>query len=216
MIDAANVGAIIAFFRDEKPTEDAFCEQISLWSSIAVLALERRRLYEQLSFRAQYDGLTGLPNRALLYERLEAEIALASRSGSLLGILYVDLDGFKETNDVFGHGAGDAVLQEVARRMIHSVRRGDTVGRIGGDEFVVLLPLLGRREDAEHISAKISAALRQPVRSTSRPSVSAPAWASVSGRSMESGRICCSRAPTRTCIGRRTSSGDAGTKPTMP
>jgi diguanylate cyclase (GGDEF)-like protein len=163
VIDAANVGAIIAFFTDEKPTEDTFGEQLGLWSSIAVLALERRRLYEQLSFRAQYDGLTGLPNRALLYDRLEAEIALASRSGSLLGVLYVDLDGFKETNDVFGHGAGDAVLQEVSRRMIHCVRRGDTVGRIGGDEFVVLLPLLGRREDAEHISAKISAALRQPV-----------------------------------------------------
>jgi len=163
VVDSGNVGAIIAFFTAEQPAEEAFCEQIGLWSSIAVLALERRRLYEQLSFRAQYDVLTGLPNRALLYERLEAEIALASRSGSLLGILYVDLDGFKETNDVFGHGAGDAVLQEVSRRMLHNVRRGDTVGRIGGDEFVVLLPLLGRREDAEHISAKISAALRQPV-----------------------------------------------------
>jgi len=161
--DAGGVGAIVVFFRDQKPAEEAFGEQIGLWCSIAVLALERRRLYEQLSFRAQYDGLTGLPNRALLYERLEAEIALAARSGSLLGILYIDLDGFKETNDVFGHGAGDAVLQEVSRRMTHSVRRGDTVGRIGGDEFVVLLPMLGRREDAEHISAKITAALRQPV-----------------------------------------------------
>jgi diguanylate cyclase (GGDEF)-like protein len=163
VVDSGSVGAILAFFRDEKPTEDAFGEQISLWCSIAVLALERRRLYEQLSYRAQYDGLTGLPNRALLYERLEAEIALASRSGSLLGILYVDLDGFKETNDVFGHGAGDAVLQEVSRRMIHSVRRGDTVGRIGGDEFVVLLPLLGRREDAEQIASKITTALQQPI-----------------------------------------------------
>ncbi len=163
VVDSGSAGAIIAFFRDEKPTEDAFGEQIGLWSSIAVLALERRQLYEQLSFRAQYDGLTGLPNRARLYERLEEEIALASRSGSLLGILYVDLDGFKETNDVFGHGAGDAVLQEVSSRMIHNVRRGDTVGRIGGDEFVVLLPLLGRREDAENIAAKITAALRQPI-----------------------------------------------------
>jgi diguanylate cyclase (GGDEF)-like protein len=163
IVDSRRVGAIIAFFREEKRAEESFGEQISLWSSIAVLALERRRLYEQLSFRAQYDGLTGLPNRALLYERLEAEIALASRSETLLGVLYVDLDGFKETNDVFGHGAGDAVLQEVARRMSHCVRRGDTVGRIGGDEFVVLLPLLGRREDAEHIAAKITAELRQPL-----------------------------------------------------
>jgi diguanylate cyclase (GGDEF)-like protein len=107
--------------------------------------------------------LTGLPNRALLYERLEAEIAKATRSGGLLGLLFIDLDGFKQINDTHGHDAGDAVLREASKRMLHGVRRGDTVARIGGDEFVVLLPMLSRREDANQIAAKLTAVLREPV-----------------------------------------------------
>lgn len=160
VVDSATTGVIAAFFRHEKPATDA---QLALWSNIAALALERRRLHDQLSYRAQHDGLTGLPNRALLSERLEAEIAAATRSGGLLGLLYIDLDGFKTINDTYGHDAGDVVLQQAARRMTHSVRREDTVARIGGDEFVVLLPRLGRREDAEHVAAKIAAALREPI-----------------------------------------------------
>jgi diguanylate cyclase (GGDEF)-like protein len=163
VVESTTVGAIVAFFRYAKPSAEARDETLGLWSNIAALALERRRLHDRLSHRAQHDTLTGLPNRALLYERLEAEIAAASRGGHLLGVLYIDLDSFKTTNDTYGHDAGDTVLEHAARRMAHSVRRGDTVGRIGGDEFVVLLPQVGRREDAEHIAAKISAALREPI-----------------------------------------------------
>jgi diguanylate cyclase (GGDEF)-like protein len=163
VVDAATVGVIATFFRNEKASTDAQGAQLGLWSNIAALALDRRRLHDQLSYRAHYDGLTGLPNRALLYENLEAEIERASRGGGLLGVLYIDLDGFKQINDTFGHDAGDAVLQEAARRLTHGVRRGDTVARIGGDEFVVLLPLLGRREDAHQIADKIAKALHEPI-----------------------------------------------------
>ncbi len=174
VVDAATAGVIAAFFRDEKGSADAQGGQLGLWGNIAALALDRRRLHDQLSYRAQHDGLTGLPNRALLYERLEAEIERASRGGGLLGVLYIDLDGFKQINDTYGHDAGDVVLQEAAKRMTHAVRRGDTVARLGGDEFVVLLPLLGRREDAEQIADKISKALREPICSNhQRLSVSA-------------------------------------------
>ena len=162
-VDAATAGVIAAFFRNEKRAANAPSPQLGPWCNVAALALERRRLHDQLSYRAQHDGLTGLPNRALLYEKLEAEIVRASRAGGLLGVLYMDLDGFKQINDAHGHAAGDVVLQEAAKRLIDGVRRGDTVARIGGDEFVVLLPLLGSREDAAQIADKIAAALREPI-----------------------------------------------------
>ena len=165
VVDGGTAGVIAAFFREDHRYGDAQGAQLGLWCNIAALALERRRLHDQLAYRAQHDGLTGLPNRALLYERLDQEIERASRGRSLLGLLYLDLDGFKQINDTYGHAAGDEVLQEVARRMTQTVRRGDTVARIGGDEFVVLLPMLGRSEDAKQVADKIVQALRKPIQS---------------------------------------------------
>ena len=121
VVDGATAGVIAAFFRDEKGSALEGCAgaQLGLWCNIAALALERRRLHDQLSYRAQHDGLTGLPNRALLYERLEAEIERASSCAGLLGVIYIDLDGFKQINDTYGHDAGDAVLKRAASRMTH-------------------------------------------------------------------------------------------------
>lgn len=163
VVDGATAGAIAAFFREDQCRGDAQGAQLGLWCNIAALALERRRLHDQLAYRAQHDALTGLPNRALLYERLDLEIERSSRGQCLLGMLYLDLDGFKQINDTYGHDAGDAVLQEAARRMTETVRRGDTVARIGGDEFVVLLPMLSRSEDARQVVDKIARALRDPI-----------------------------------------------------
>jgi diguanylate cyclase (GGDEF)-like protein len=162
LVNGRMAGVIAAFFADKSPP-DTQPELLGSFSKLAGLALERRSLYEQLSFRAQYDLLTGLPNRPHLYERLNAEIDLAVLKGSLLGVVYIDLDSFKQVNDIHGHAAGDAVLQEIAARMARIVRRGDTVGRIGGDEFVMVLPHLGSRLDAERIVAKICAALEEPI-----------------------------------------------------
>ena len=173
-VDGDTAGVIAAFFREDKRSAEARDAQLGLWCNLAALAMDRRRLHDQLSYRAQHDGLTGLPNRALLYERLEAEIQRAAHGGGLLGVLYIDLNGFKQVNDTYGHDAGDVVLREVAGRMTRAVRRGDTVSRIGGDEFVVLLPSLSRREDAEQIADKIMKTLREPIGSNQqRLSVSA-------------------------------------------
>jgi diguanylate cyclase (GGDEF)-like protein/PAS domain S-box-containing protein len=94
---------------------------------------------EQLLHSALHDALTGLPNRSLLVDRLEAALGRSTRERRDVGVLYCDLDGFKEVNDSAGHAAGDAVLIEVSQRLLGSIREGDTVARLGGDEFVIVV-----------------------------------------------------------------------------
>ena len=100
---------------------------------------ELRELTASLTERAVRDPLTGLANRSLLEERLRSVLARDARNGQSTAVLFLDLDGFKEVNDVHGHAAGDEVLRTVAQRLAHAVRPSDTVARIGGDEFVVLV-----------------------------------------------------------------------------
>jgi diguanylate cyclase (GGDEF)-like protein/PAS domain S-box-containing protein len=123
-----------------------------------------RRMSAQLSHLAQHDSLTDLPNRILLNDRLEQAISLARRRGSQLAVLFLDLDRFKHVNDSLGHAIGDQLLQKVALRLKRSVRRSDTVGRQGGDEFVVVLSELDLPESAGISAAKLLAALTMPYR----------------------------------------------------
>src|SRR5262245_61432524 len=95
-----------------------------------------------LAGQAYYDTLTRLPNRLLFKDRLDQEMTRAMRSGDILGLLYVDLDHFKRINDTLGHSVGDELLQIVAMRLREAVKEVDTVARIGGDEFVIILPQL--------------------------------------------------------------------------
>ena len=119
--------------------------------SYLVMAQDRaqgRRDRDQLAHRALHDQLTGLPNRALLQEMLEHALAAAQRKATLVAVLFIDLDRFKPINDTHGHQAGDEVLQIVAQRMHGAVRAGDVVGRISGDEFLVICDDLDERHRA--------------------------------------------------------------------
>ena len=116
----------------------------------------------QMSIKAERDFLTGLPNRALLTDRLAQAIALAIRHGKRLAVLYVDLDNFKEINDSFGHSVGDKLLQSAARRLEHCIRHSDTVSRQGGDEFVVLLTEVESAQDAACVAEKLIKGMAKP------------------------------------------------------
>lgn len=127
-------------------------------------AIERKQLHARLQRMAQYDQLTQLPNRELLRDRLKASLALAKSESGRMALLYVDLDRFKEVNDTHGHAVGDMLLQAVANRLKGCVRETDTVARIGGDEFVVLLHSIQASEDADSVAGKIRHILAQPLR----------------------------------------------------
>ncbi len=123
---------------------------------------ERKRAEEKLAHQAHYDALTELPNRTLFYDRLAQTLNQARRHAWNVGVLFLDVDRFKNVNDTLGHGAGDALLQAIAKRLAVCVRTGDTVARIGGDEFAVIAADLAQGQDAGLVAAKMVEALAQP------------------------------------------------------
>ena len=124
---------------------------------------ERKAAEARIRHLAQHDFLTGLPNRRLLEDRLHQAVALAARRGGRVGLLFLDLDRFKAVNDTCGHPVGDALLRELACRLSGVLRESDTIGRSGGDEFIVLLPELDDPADAGRVGRKLLAALAEVV-----------------------------------------------------
>lgn len=125
---------------------------------------DRVHVAARLRERAFHDELTGLPNRALMLERLRDSLRRASGRGRLVGVLFLDLDRFKIVNDSLGHAAGDDLLREVARRIRDTVRPDDTVARLGGDEFVVIMNDMVRRTDASLAARRLRKAISEPIR----------------------------------------------------
>jgi len=132
--------------------------------SMAIDITEQKQAEERIQHVAHHDNLTGLPNRLLFNDRLGQAISLAKRDSSQFALLYLDLDKFKPVNDTLGHDAGDQLLNSVANRIREHVRESDTVARVGGDEFTVILRDISSRQDAAAVAQKIIAALAAPFR----------------------------------------------------
>ena len=124
--------------------------------------VERKQADERVAFMAYYDALTKLPNRTLLLDRLTQAMAQTQRSGTLLALAYIDLDGFKPVNDRYGHAVGDEFLIAFAQRMSKVLRVGDTIARLGGDEFALILPNLAQIHDGEVILWRMLGTIAEP------------------------------------------------------
>jgi diguanylate cyclase (GGDEF)-like protein len=159
-------GIVLAHWAEGTAPESlnaALAERLSGLAGLAAVALDNIRLLEEARRQALHDPLTGLPNRALLENRLETALAQVDRNGRRVGLLFCDVNRFKRINDSLGHGAGDHVLRHVAGRLSTAVRSSDTVARYSGDEFVILLPDIATSQEAEQVAARIRASLADPL-----------------------------------------------------
>lgn len=156
---------IVAIIGIGNKSSDYTQKDIDIVSRIADMTYEfaeHAKTRQHIEYMAYYDTLTGLPNRDLLADRLNHDIAQHKRSGNLLAICYLDLDGFKPVNDHYGHAAGDTLLAELSRRLLKTLREGDTLSRIGGDEFVFVLTSLNTTYESEVIVQRILDTIRIP------------------------------------------------------
>jgi diguanylate cyclase (GGDEF)-like protein/PAS domain S-box-containing protein len=142
--------------------------RVTHWLGVATDVTERKRHEAELERHANYDTLTGLANRNLLFDRIRQATVHSERSGRAMAVILLDLDRFKLINDSFGHVFGDEILRQVAGRLKECVRRDDTVARLGGDEFVVMLSDMAREDDASAVARKILDAISQPVSTADR------------------------------------------------
>jgi diguanylate cyclase (GGDEF)-like protein len=131
-------------------------------TGLATLAIETRRLYDDLMHRSEFDLLTDIHNRFSLDKYLDAQIEVARSTAHIFGLIYIDLDEFKQVNDIYGHKVGDLFLQEVAVRMKRQLRSHDMLARLGGDEFAVLLAVVRSRTDVEEVALRLEHSLDEP------------------------------------------------------
>ena len=156
------LGTFAVYRRKPSRPDKAQAALLQTTSGTAAIAIEQRQLTDQLAYQAHHDALTALPNRLLFQERLRQEIIHARRSGTMLALLYLDLDRFKLINDTLGHASGDALLRQVAWRLKSCLRETDTLARISGDEFTVIAAGLKNPQDASLVAKTILKALADP------------------------------------------------------
>lgn len=157
-IVTCNNGTIIECFSQPHKINDNVIGRVRSYHDIT----EQANVEKKLSFQASHDTLTGLPNRILIFDRVMTAIDRAARSKKEFAVLFIDLDRFKLVNDSLTHATGDELLKQVAKRLSDLIRKEDTLARIGGDEFVMIIPELRKEEYAINIAAKILKSFREP------------------------------------------------------
>lgn len=157
------LGTFAVYFLYERTPSDGEIDLLRRISDIVAISIERRRALDRIRYLAMYDQLTGLANRSLLSDRLMTAIRQARRSSGRLALLFIDFDGFKAINDRYGHDAGDEVLAASGQRLRQTLRESDTPARIGGDEFVVLLPDVESVKTAALVAEKLLKGMQDPI-----------------------------------------------------
>jgi diguanylate cyclase (GGDEF)-like protein len=156
------LGKMLAGFHADTPPAENELEALTVGVRLAALAIETRRLYSDLLHRSEFDLLTETHNRFSLETLLEAQIAEARQNAGIFGLIYIDLDKFKQVNDLYGHRAGDLYLQEVTLRMKRQLRSHDRLARLGGDEFAALVPAVRSRAEVEEIAQRLEDSFKAP------------------------------------------------------
>jgi diguanylate cyclase (GGDEF)-like protein len=156
------LGVIVAAFDALAKPRASESEALSATAALASVAIETRRLYSDLRRRSEFDQLTDIHNRFSLEAHLDSLMDEARRETAIFGLIYIDLDKFKEVNDQYGHRVGDCYLQEAAARMKRQLRAQDILARLGGDEFAVLVSMVSSRADAEEIVYRLNRCFDQP------------------------------------------------------
>lgn len=170
-----HAGTVVGVLKIASPAVRAFTAEhvqiLELMSGLIAAAMFHAVKHEtsELYHRATHDTLTGLANRALFYDRLRQSVARARRQSSQIGVLNLDMDGLKPINDQLGHRAGDAAIRELAARIARGLRESDTVARVGGDEFAVILSDVSDRESARSLAQRIESEISLPFAFEERP-----------------------------------------------
>jgi diguanylate cyclase (GGDEF)-like protein len=159
---SSSLGTISAAFDPLAESRPKESETLSTAAGLATLAIETRRLYSDLLHRSEFDVLTDINNRFSLGSYIDQQIEQAREQAGIFGLIYIDLNDFKQVNDVYGHQVGDLYLQEVAIRMRNQLRSADMLARLGGDEFAVVLPLVHGRNEVEEVARRLERSFDAP------------------------------------------------------